>query len=133
MALQKQSQGNVLVSNCGGDNVENNQLGPAYHCLLQTGLYHDLTIEINGEHLKAHKCVLAARSEKFSVMLLADSINSFREQSTNKMVVNNDMLSAKTFKAMLQWIYTGECEMSDNSMEILTLLALTDEYLLPDL
>ena len=93
-----------------------------------------MTIEINGESLKAHKCVLAARSEKFSVMLLADSINAFREQSTNKMVVNNDMLSnAKMFKAMLQWIYTGECEMSDNSMEMLTLLALTDEYLLPDL
>lgn len=115
------------------DNVETNQLGPAYRCLLQSGLYHDLIIEINGELLKAHKCVLAARSEKFNVMLLSDSINSFREQSTNKMTVNNEMLSAATFKSMLQWIYTGECEMSDNSMEILTLLGLTDEYLLPDL
>mmetsp|Transcript_44370 Transcript_44370/g.58862 ORF Transcript_44370/g.58862 Transcript_44370/m.58862 type:complete len:203 (+) Transcript_44370:821-1429(+) len=34
---------------------------------------------------------------------------------------------------MLQWIYTGECEMSDNASEVLPLLSLTDEYLLPDL
>jgi hypothetical protein len=34
---------------------------------------------------------------------------------------------------MLKWIYTGECELSENSSEIISLLGLTDEYLLPDL
>jgi hypothetical protein len=34
---------------------------------------------------------------------------------------------------MLRWIYMGECELSHNPKEILPLLMLTDEYLLPDL
>lgn len=49
------------------------------------------------------------------------------------MVVNNPMITSATFRAMLQWIYTGECEMSDNACDVLPLLSLTDEYLLPDL
>jgi len=35
---------------------------------------------------------------------------------------------------MLRWIYMGECdEMSENAYEVIPLLALCDEYLLPDL
>lgn len=34
---------------------------------------------------------------------------------------------------MLKWIYVGECEMSANPQEVIPLLGLTDEYLLPDL
>lgn len=49
------------------------------------------------------------------------------------MVVTNPMVNAQTFRSMLQWIYTGECEMSDNASDVLPLLSLTDEYLLPDL
>ena len=49
------------------------------------------------------------------------------------MVVKNPMITSATFRAMLQWIYTGECEMSDNASDVLPLLSLTDEYLLPDL
>lgn len=49
------------------------------------------------------------------------------------MVVTNPFITADTFRAMLQWIYTGECEMSDAASDVLPLLSLTDEYLLPDL
>ena len=49
------------------------------------------------------------------------------------MVVGNPQVTPDTFRAMLQWIYTGECEMSDNASDVLPLLSLTDEYLLPDL
>ena len=49
------------------------------------------------------------------------------------MVVSNPQVTPDTFRAMLQWIYTGECEMSDNASDVLPLLSLTDEYLLPDL
>lgn len=38
--------------------------------MLQTGLYSDVQIILNeGEPIKAHKCVLMARSEKFKTML----------------------------------------------------------------
>ena len=55
------------------------------------------------------------------------------EQIDNKMIVKNPLISSHCFRAMLQWIYTGECEMSDNASDVLPLLLLTDEYLLPDL
>ena len=35
------------------------------------------------------------------------------------MVVNNPMITAATFRAMLEWLYTGECEMSDNTADVL--------------
>ena len=108
-----------------------NALGPAYLKLIETGLYADLEIKVHGELFHVHKCILTTRSEKFKVMLLGDT--AMQEQVHNKMVVTNSMVTAKTFRAMLQWIYTGECEMSDNASDVLPLLSLTDEYLLPDL
>jgi hypothetical protein len=48
-------------------------IGPAYSSLLETGLYSDIEIFVNGEALKAHKCILTARSEKFNVMLLSEA------------------------------------------------------------
>ena len=110
-----------------------NALGPAYLNLIETGLYSDLAIEVHGEQFYVHKCILTSRSEKFKVMLLSDTVHAMQERVSNKMVVKNPMVTAKTFRAMLQWIYTGECEMSDNASEVLPLLSLTDEYLLPDL
>lgn len=110
-----------------------NALGPAYLTLIDTGLYSDLEIEVHGAKFFVHKCILTSRSEKFKVMLLSDSVNAMREQLTNKMVVTNPMVTPETFRAMLQWIYTGECEMLDDASDVLPLLSLTDEYLLPDL
>ena len=111
-----------------------NALGPAYLNLIETGLYSDLAIEVNGEAFKVHKCILTSRSEKFKCMLLSDTGSvAMREKIENKMVVTNPMVTTDTFRAMLQWIYTGECEMSDNASDVLPLLSLTDEYLLPDL
>ena len=48
-------------------------LGPAFSSLLETGIYSDIKIVVNGEEINAHKCVLTARSEKFNVMLLSES------------------------------------------------------------
>jgi hypothetical protein len=39
---------------------------------LETGLYSDLEIVVNGESIRAHKAVLRARSEKFQVMLFSN-------------------------------------------------------------
>lgn len=66
-------------------------------------------------------------------MLTSNSLSAMREQVQNRMQVTNPQVSAQTFHAMLQWIYTGECELSMNASQMLPLLGLTDEYLLPDL
>lgn len=64
---------------------------------------------------------------------MSDATMGMKEQMTNKMIVNNPSISADIYKTMLKWIYMGECELSDNSREVIPLLFLTDEYLLPDL
>ena len=96
-------------------------------------MFSDIEIVVNGESLKCHKCILIARSEKFRVMLMSDATLGMKEQMTNKIVVDNLLVSADIYKTMLKWIYMGECELSDNSSEVIPLLGLTDEYLLPDL
>jgi hypothetical protein len=56
-----------------------------------------------------------------------------KEQTTNKIIVNNTKVTPSIYRAMLKWIYIGECELSENPGEVIALLGLTDEYLLPDL
>jgi hypothetical protein len=48
-------------------------LGPAYNQLLETAIFSDIEIVVNGESLKAHKCILTARSEKFKAMLMSEA------------------------------------------------------------
>jgi len=56
-----------------------------------------------------------------------------KEQKSNRIEINNKQITAEVFRTMLKWIYTGECELSENPMEVVPLLGLTDEYLLQDL
>jgi len=53
-----------------------------------------------------------------------------KEQKSNRIEINNKQITAEVFRTMLKWIYTGECELSENPMEVVPLLGLTDEYLL---
>ena len=116
-----------------------NALGPAYYSLLETGAYADFKIVVNGTSIPCHKCVLASRSDKFRVMLLEEDGTpknnqmNFKELKHNKLKVKNKMVTPETYRAMLQWMYMGECEMSNSAREVIPLLGLTDEYLLPDL
>jgi hypothetical protein len=101
--------------------------------LLKNAFFSDCEIVLNGESVNCHKCVLIARSEKFAVMLSSDGTHSMKEQTTNRIVVTNPLVTPAVYRAMLKWIYTGECELSENLSEVIALLGLTDEYLLPDL
>jgi hypothetical protein len=56
-----------------------------------------------------------------------------REQSQGKVEINNDNISVASYRLMLKWLYTGECEISDSAYDVIPLLQLTDEYLLLDL
>jgi speckle-type POZ protein len=102
--------------------VNDYALGPAFSSLLETGLYSDVEIEVNGESLFAHKCILTARSEKFNVMLLSESTSEMQERQTNKITIKNKDVNADTFKQMLKWLYMGECEISHNASEVIPLL-----------
>jgi len=73
-------------------------LGPAFSSLLETGLYSDLKIVINDDELKAHKCILTARSEKFNVMLLSESTSEMIERKENTIKITNKDVSTETFK-----------------------------------
>lgn len=97
-------------------------LGPAYSSLLETGLFSDIEIKVNGETLKAHKCILTARSEKFNVMLLSEATTDMAEQKLNKLQIEDKHVTSEIFKEMLRWLYVGECEVSHNAGFVLPLL-----------
>ncbi|CDW90831.1 kelch repeat protein [Stylonychia lemnae] len=69
------------------------------------------------------------RSEKFKVMLS----NQMKETIESKIEIKNDEISPEVYKLLIQWIYVGECELPEQVQELIQLLKLTDEYLLPDL
>ena len=71
-----------------------------------------------------------ARSEKFRAMIESH----MRESHTSKVEVIDEDINAQTYYLMIEWIYEGECDLNGCSMEeMLSLLKLTDEYLLGDL
>lgn len=88
---------------------------------------------VNGEKLRAHKCILTARSEKFKVMLASEATEEMVEQKNGKLEIESKEISATIYKEMLRWLYVGECDVSHLPSEVLPLLQLTDEYLLQDL
>lgn len=80
---------------------ENNSLKPAFNQLLENGLYSDIDLVVNGVTLKAHKCILISRSEKFKAMLGAD----MKERLEGRVEINNPALKPSIYKCMIQWIY----------------------------
>ena len=59
-------------------------IGPAYRALFENGLFSDVEILVNGESLKAHKCILTARSDKFNTMLNSQGTSQMIEQLSGK-------------------------------------------------
>jgi len=84
-------------------------------------LFADITFLIEGQKVTAHKCVLAARCEKFRAMLQ----NSFKEGQQSEIVLECKLAP---FQAMLEYLYTdnipSDCEL------LFDVLALAEEYLL---
>jgi hypothetical protein len=54
-------------------------IGPAYRSLFEQGMFSDIEIIVNGETLKAHKCILTARSDKFNTMLNSEGTAEMQE------------------------------------------------------
>jgi hypothetical protein len=112
---------------------QNTCLQIAIRELMDRGLYSDIDIVINGDEgniIKSHKAILMARSEKFRAMIECQ----MRESRLNRVEVADPDITVPVYKLLMQWIYEGECDLTGSTIdEMLGLLKLTDEYLLPDL
>jgi len=82
--------------------------------------------------IKAHKCILTARSEYFKSMF--NKTTSFLESSTSKVLVD-PCFSVATIRRMLEFLYCNRIEnLADTATdEILSLLHLSDLWQLRDL
>ena len=79
--------------------------------------------------MKAHRCILMGRSEKFRIMLSHNMI----ETTSHLISIKNENITPEIFKCMLKWMYTSEIELPTEVFDVVKLLQLTDEYLLSDL
>lgn len=90
--------------------------------------FSDVTFMVEGQRLRAHKLVLAARSEYFRAMLFG----GLNESSTAEIQLKG--ISAVAFRTLLKYIYTGKVELSAfNFEQLVAVLQLSHEYRLVDI
>lgn len=70
----------------------------------------DITLIVEDVHFKAHKALLAASSEYFSLMFTA-------EDQVSQSVYKLDGMAAKTFSAVLEFIYSANVSVDESSSE----------------
>ena len=82
--------------------LENNQLADDLDRLLDDETSNDVTFSLKGQLIKAHKCILAARSSVFKAM--------FQHDMTEKLsnVVSIEDIDSDVFRQMLRFIYTNK-------------------------
>ncbi|XP_052009629.1 zinc finger and BTB domain-containing protein 24 [Xyrauchen texanus] len=76
----------------------------------------DITLIVEDVHFKAHKALLAASSEYFSLMFTA-------EDQVSQTVYILEGLAAKTFEAVLEFIYSANVSVEESSSEQLLEMA----------
>ncbi|RWS10383.1 BTB/POZ domain-containing protein 9-like isoform X1 [Dinothrombium tinctorium] len=95
--------------------------------LLFSGEFSDVTIEVENERFKAHRVILAARSDFFRCLCY----NGMRE--SNKDVIQLKDISKSTFRILLKYIYTGTIITDEMKSCIFELIYFSDCYCLPKL
>jgi len=93
-----------------------------YSNLLSDTEHADVTIVVRGTEIKAHKCILASRSEYFSRMFAS----GMKENEAN--VIKVEDFDADTFRLALELLYAGFSP-SLTFDSALQLLPLTNKYL----
>jgi len=83
-----------------------------------THKYSDVQLKVGGKTFHCHKLILALKSPYFEQKLFPSSLSSSASAAAavNKQVVLNDV-SADAFDKVLQFLYTGETELSDKNVE----------------
>ncbi|KAF6991800.1 hypothetical protein CFC21_008846 [Triticum aestivum] len=95
--------------------------------LLSTGDGADVTFEVGGERIAAHRCVLAARSSVFMAELLGPE----KKEKAGASCVRITGMEAGVFKTMLHFIYTDslpDMEEGDAVVMAQRLLVAANEY-----
>ncbi|XP_071526505.1 BTB/POZ domain-containing protein 9-like isoform X2 [Panulirus ornatus] len=90
--------------------------------------YSDVTLQVNGQTFRAHKVILAARSQYFRALLFG----GLRESHQAEVEIKDTNLTA--FKVLLKYIYTGLVSLSSEKEEtVLEILGLAHQYGFEDL
>ncbi|NWZ09893.1 ANFY1 protein, partial [Agelaius phoeniceus] len=85
--------------------------------LYQQEQYSDLKIKVGDKHIRAHKFVLAARSDSWSLANLA---------STEELDLSD--ADPEVTMAMLRWIYTDELELREDDIFLTELMKLANKF-----
>src|SRR5207248_117908 len=72
--------------------------------LLDSGMHSDVTLIVQGEHVKAHGCVLSARSPVFRAMFTHAMLEN------KERVVRFDDVSLVDFRHVLRYMYSGRID-----------------------
>jgi len=88
-------------------------------------LFADITFEVEGEEIPAHKAILAYRSSYFMKMFTS----GMSESHSTRISIPN--IKSHIFKALLQYIYCNEIELDEQLA--LDLIPVVDEYLMQGL
>lgn len=87
--------------------------------------YSDVTFEVEGQHISAHKWWLCNRSKYFANMFSS----GMAEANTSKIVVSD--ITANTFRAFLEFLYSDHIKLDPRLAE--ELLTQADKYSVPAL
>lgn len=86
----------------------------------KTGQFCDYTLLVQGKEFRVHKVVLAEYSDYF----VAFFTTNFKESAAQKPVkFGEDDLTHEVFEALLQYIYTGEVDLSNTDANLFIQLA----------
>lgn len=86
--------------------------------------YCDVVLVVDGVEFKAHKIILAARSEYFRALLFS----GMRETNSDRIEITAAARPA-AFKLLLQYIYTGKISLRNEKEEsLIDLLGLVHQY-----
>ncbi|KAI1231928.1 hypothetical protein IHE44_0007570 [Lamprotornis superbus] len=111
---------NVLAVEANQDNASDtfiSRLLTIVAELYQQEQYSDLKIKVGDKHIRAHKFVLAARSDTWSLANLA---------STEELDLSD--ADPEVTMAMLRWIYTDELELREDDIFLTELMKLANKF-----
>ena len=136
--------GNVIVADCGNNKIRKAeaaltppitaalppQLPSAYTAqmepMFEDPTFADVTFDVGGTSITAHRAVLGARSEYFKAMLTS----GFKEQQDGKISIADTAPGA--YRVLLRYLYTDELRFADeevlNVMRLAHMMQLTRVY-----
>jgi speckle-type POZ protein len=115
---------------CRGHQIEcNNQFSAHIGNLFNNETFSDVTFKVFGQEFKAHKNILAARSEVFAAMFEYPT----KKQSSNKVEIVEIFYEPDVFEEVLRFIYTGLVPLDKMESMADLLLEAANEYSLEKL